>query len=92
MTDRTLTLKSDGPDPEDLSAKNGDAISIVNKLGESVVMTLSNPSVFNPSHGTELTVSTTGWDGHIGNASSDYSYPVGDAELAPRNGRISVGN
>ena len=92
MNDRTLTLNTSGPDPSDLSAKSGDDISISNNTEASVVLTLDNAGVFNPSQGTSLTVPTTGWSGKIGNTSSDYSYPIASLDAATRNGKITVGN
>ena len=86
----TLTLTTNGPDPEDLPVQKNDRdVVIDNQLGSTVVLTLDPPG-FLQSRGATLDVPPGQMTVRAG-ASGCYSYEDPTSrERATRSGRINV--
>lgn len=91
MADITLNAGMD-PTPSPLTVTNGESITITNNLGAEVLITMSHAGLFNPSTGTSLTVSSSGWTGTVGATSGTYQYVEPGRKREPRNGTINVGD
>jgi hypothetical protein len=87
-TQRYLDISCDGPTPVCLEANSGDPITITNSTGAATTLLLANAGVFNPSHGTSLALPVGDWSGHIGNTSSDYTYPDCEDESGEYSGKV----
>ena len=87
----TLTLTTNGPDPEVLPVQRNDRqVTIDNQLGTEVVFTLDPAGFLNPSQGATLNV-PAGESNVTAGASGCYSYEDPTSrERAPRTGRIDV--